>query len=103
MCAKYAINIVFAKTGLMRYISHLDLLRLFGRALRRAEIPFAISCGFNKHPKIVIKRALKLGLESESEEASIILREPMAPSEFRDRLQKQLPAEIRIKEACGNC
>ena len=35
------------------------MIRLFGRALRRADLPFAVSEGFSKHPKIVIKRALK--------------------------------------------
>lgn len=92
-------NIVFTKTGQMKYISHLDLLRLWGRALRRAGLPFALSQGFSKHPKVSIKRALKLGVESENEEAQFLLREEVSANMFMDKLQAELPGGIRIKEA----
>ena len=87
----------FTKLGLNRFISHLDLMRLFGRALRRAELPFAVSEGFSKHPKIVIKRALKLGRTSENEEAKIALSEYIKTDEFKEKFQKQLPEGIIIK------
>lgn len=90
---------IFAKQGPMRYISHLDLMRLLTRAMRRANLPLKITEGFNPHPKLSIKRALKLGLESESEEASIILRELLNPEDFKNRLTKQLPEGIIIREA----
>lgn len=93
----HEIKFIFAKNGLMKYISHLDLMRLFMRALRRAEIPVKITQGFNPHPKISLKRALKLGVESENEEAAFFLNEPVDPVEFRDRLQKQFPQGIQIK------
>ena len=92
----YQMEFSFTKLGLNRFISHLDLMRLFGRALRRAQLPFAVSEGFSKHPKIVIKRALKLGLESENEEAKIALSEYIKPEEFKERFQKQLPIGIKI-------
>ena len=82
----------------MKYISHLDLMRLFMRALRRAGLPVKMTEGFSPHPKISLKRALKLGVESENEEASFVLKEPVAPEEFRQRLQGQLPEGILIKE-----
>jgi radical SAM-linked protein len=92
------VNITFAKKGLMKYISHLDLMRLFMRALRRAELPVKMTEGFSPHPKISIKRALKLGIESDSEEATFVLREPISPEEFKEKLQKQLPEGIFIKD-----
>lgn len=98
----YKINFVFSKKGLMKYISHLDLMRLFMRAMRRAELPLKITEGFNPHPKLSIKRALKLGLESESEEATILLKEQVSNDEFKSRLQKQLPEGIEIKNVQGN-
>jgi len=82
----------------MKYISHLDLMRLFMRALRRAGLPVKMTEGFSPHPKISLKRALKLGVESENEEASFVLKEPVAPEEFRQRLQGQLPEGIFIKD-----
>ncbi|MDP2928271.1 MAG: TIGR03936 family radical SAM-associated protein [Candidatus Omnitrophota bacterium] len=98
----YRVSISFSKKGLMRYISHLDLMRLFTRAMRRAELPLKMSEGFSPHPKLSLKRALKLGVESEHEEASIILRFPVEPEEFKDRLQKKLPEGIEVKDVQGN-
>ena len=86
----------------MRFISHLDLMRLFMRALRRAELPLKMSEGFNPHPKLSIKRALKLGLESDNEEATIVLKELIKPQDFKERLQKQLPEGIFIKEVTNS-
>jgi radical SAM-linked protein len=98
----YRVNFSFSKQGLMRYISHLDLMRLFTRAMRRAELPLKMSEGFSPHPKLSLKRALKLGVESEHEEASIVLRFPVEPMEFKDRLQKKLPEGISLKDVQGN-
>lgn len=82
----------------MKYISHLDLMRLFMRALRRSELPIKITEGFNPHPKLSIKRALKLGIESDNEEAAIVLKAELTPEEFRERLRRQLPQGIEIKD-----
>ena len=68
------------------------------RALRRADFPLKISEGFNQHPKLSIARALKLGLESEHEEAAVVLKEFVKPQDFKTRLQMQLPQGITIKE-----
>ncbi len=86
----------------MRYISHLDLMRLFMRAMRRAELPLKMTEGFSPHPKLSLKRALKLGLESEHEEACIVLKFPVEPEDFKNRLQKQLPEGIQVKDVQGN-
>ena len=95
----YKVRFVFAKKGMMRFISHLDLMRLFMRALRRAELPLKMTEGFNPHPKLSIKRALRLGLESDGEEASILLKEQINAEEFKERLQRQLPEGIHIHDA----
>lgn len=81
----------------MKYISHLDLMRLFHRASRRAGIDLVLSKGFNPRPKISFKRALKLGLESDAEEATFQLTAKLTSEYFKDRLQAQLPEGITIK------
>jgi len=86
----------------MKYISHLDLMRLFMRALRRADLPLKMTEGFSPHPKISIKQALKLGIESENEEATVVLKEEISPQEFKNRLQQQLPQGVEIKHVQGN-
>jgi radical SAM-linked protein len=98
----YKVNFIFTKKGMMKFISHLDLMRLFMRALRRADLPLKITQGFSPHPKFSIKRALKLGVESENEEATVVLKELVKPEEFKERLQKQLPEGIEIKNVEGN-
>jgi radical SAM-linked protein len=92
-------GIVFTKTGWMRYISHLDLMRLFHRAVRRAKLPIALTQGFSPHPKMSIQRALKLGCTSEHEEATFYLSAHVHPGAFQNRLQEQLPEGIEIRSA----
>lgn len=82
----------------MIYISHLDLMRLFMRALRRASLPIKMTEGFSPHPKISLQRALKLGVESENEEATFVLRELVTAEEFKKRLQEQLPKGIYLNQ-----
>ena len=90
------LTVTFCKKGLMKFISHLDLMRLFQRALKRADLPIAYTCGFSPHPKMSFKNALKLGLESENEEAVFYINGWMKPEEFKMRLQSQLPEGIMI-------
>ncbi|MDD2927358.1 MAG: TIGR03936 family radical SAM-associated protein [Candidatus Omnitrophica bacterium] len=92
----YKLNFVFSKKGPARYIGHLDLMRLLMRAMRRAGLPLKMSEGFSPHPKLSFKRALKLGLESEGEEAAVTLRLPVKEEEFKNKLQEQLPPGIEI-------
>ena len=90
-------KVEFSKTGDMRFISHLDLMRLFQRALRRAGMPVTITKGFSPHLKISIKRALKLGAESDSEELNVRMDKKMEPAVFMDSLNMSLPSGVRIK------
>lgn len=57
----------FTKTGSMRFISHLDLQRLFRRMFKRLEVELIYSKGYNPHPKMNIAQPLSLGFESNSE------------------------------------
>jgi radical SAM-linked protein len=95
----YKINFEFSKKGLMRYISHLDLMRLLTRAMRRAGLPLKLSEGFSPHPKLSLSRALKLGVESENEQGAIVLKEFVKTEEVKRRLQEQLPEGISVLSA----
>ena len=57
--SKYIVE--FSKTGAMCYISHLDMMRLFNRLFKRADIRLAYSKGFNPHPKMGFAQPLSLG------------------------------------------
>ena len=81
----------------MRFISHLDLMRLMQRASRRGNLPVAITKGFSPHLKISIARALKLGKVGLNEEATFYMERCVEPQEFIDSMNENLPEGIRIK------
>lgn len=93
------LKVIFSKTGDMRFISHLDLMRLFQRASRRAALPVTVTQGFNPHLKISVTRALKLGMESAGEEAVFAMDREVSPREFIGSLNAKLPRGVRIERA----
>lgn len=82
--------IKFSKDKELRFISHLDLLRSWQRALRRACLPVAYSAGFNPHPRLSFASALPVGATSEAEYLDIFLTRPVSAEEWQ-RLQNTLP------------
>jgi len=94
-------RIKFEKTGVAKYISHLDLNRIFSRAIIRAEIKIAYSEGFNPHPKIAFVSALSLGTESFCEfvDIKIIDVDNVSESDIFNKLKNVFPLGINIKEA----
>ncbi|HWJ03633.1 MAG TPA: TIGR03936 family radical SAM-associated protein [Verrucomicrobiae bacterium] len=93
------IRVAFAKEDEAKFIGHLDLAKVFERAMRRAEIPMAFSEGFNPHPKIAFGSALALGVTSIREYVDIELARDMLPADFMTILQAQLPKGITLLEA----
>ena len=92
------LEVKFCKNGDLRYISHLDIVRLFQRALRRAALPVSMSEGFTPHYKISFGKALKLGIESSSEEAVFTIKDIMEPEEFKARMNEKLPEGVKVLE-----
>ena len=94
-----SVRIFFEKKDTAVYISHLDLMRCFGRALRRAEIPFWYTEGYNPHPHLVFALPLSLGNTGLCEAVDIRLTEDMQFDEIVNRLNNALPAGIRAISA----
>lgn len=90
------IRVWFGKLGKMALVSHLDLLRLFDRAIRRAAIPISFTGGFHPGPRIAFANALSLGVTSAGEIADFELTTPLNVDEFLQRLAAQLPPEIPL-------
>ncbi len=88
----------FCKKGILKYISHLDVVRLFQRAVRRSHLPVALSQGYTPHYRISFGKALKLGVESMGEEMQFRMDEWIEPEEFKMRINKNLPEGVRILE-----
>lgn len=90
------LRVWFGKQGSMALISHLDLMRLFDRAIRRASLPIAFTGGFHPNPRIVSANALPLGTTSSGEIVDFELTEAIEVEAFREKLAAQLPAELPI-------
>lgn len=90
----------FEKTESVRFVSHLDIQRLFQRAFRRAQIPLAYSQGFNPHPILAFATALSVGYTSSAEWLDVKLEADMDKEEFARRVNDTLPEGFRILEVC---
>ncbi len=86
----------FGKLGSMTLISHLDLLRLWERAIRRAQLPIAFSGGFHPSPRISPASALPLGMASEGEIIDLEFYQAVAPETVLEQLRQQLPSELPL-------
>lgn len=89
----------FEKGNSARFVSHLDVQRLFQRAFRRAKVPAAYSQGFNPHQALAFATALSVGFTSSAEWLDLRLEGEMAPEDFTARVNEALPAGFRVLEA----
>ncbi len=80
----------------VKYISHLDVVRTFEHALRRARVPVTYSAGFNPRPKMSFARAVGVGVTSDDERIVLELATPEEPQIIKERLNSQLPAGIEV-------
>lgn len=89
---------LFEKTGNARYISHLDLMRVFQRAFKRAGLPLTHTQGFNPRASVSIALPLSLGVESRCELLDFDLEQPTDCGEIREKLNAALIDGVGIRE-----
>jgi radical SAM-linked protein len=89
-------RITFSKQGALRYTGHLDLHRLWERAMRRADLPLSYSQGFHPQPKISIASALPLGFSSLGEVLDVRFNADIPTEEIAIRLKDNLPPDIQV-------
>ena len=99
MCALSNCYLIYEKTENAKYVSHLDFVRMFGRAIRRAHIPIAYSEGFNPHPILGFALPLSVGYTSECEILELTLSEAMEADLVMDKLNAVLPQGVKITAA----
>ena len=80
------VRIKFRKYGVMRFIGHLDVMRYFQKAIRRAEIPIAFTTGYSPHMIMSFAQPLGIGLTSDGEYLDIELTEPIDSKEAVARM-----------------
>lgn len=88
----------FTKYGDMKYVSHLDLIRLFTRIFHRADLPLAYSEGFNPHPKMAVLLPLSVGFESSCEYIDVEFKAGVSMLDCMKKLKDKLPLGMEIPQ-----
>jgi len=94
----HRLRVRFKRGEELKYISHLDLIRLWQRAIHRARLPLAYSEGFSPHPRISLAAPLPIGVTSEVELMDTYLVRQVSPHFFTNALSQQLPPGIEIMQ-----
>ncbi len=93
------IRLRFRKTGVLRLLSHLDMVRATERMLRRADLPFRSTNGFHPTPRMVFALSLPLGADGLNEVLEVELTRPLDAEDVRDRLNRQAPTGLEFVSA----
>ena len=96
--AAQRLQIRFSAEGPLRYVSHLDLMRVWERVFKRAGLPLATSHGFSPRPKIALAAPLAVGVTSEAELLDVLLTERIDLAETMRSLSTELTPGLQILE-----
>lgn len=90
------LRIKFTKHGTIRFIGHLDLMRYFQKAFRRAELDIAYSEGYSPHQIMSFSAPLSVGFESDGEYMDVTMNSIVSTDDVRTRLEEQMAEGIEI-------
>ncbi len=92
----HTLAVTFSKTGPARFLGHLEMVNLFMRALKRANVPLRYSQGFHPKPKVAFSDPLPVGMESEAEIMQVQVHRKMLPEELVTLIQPLLPEGLAV-------
>ncbi len=95
MLARYRLQ--YGRGKDLMYVSHLDLMRFWERAFRRAKLPLAYSEGFTPHPRISLAAPLAMGISGEAELLDVFLQSFIPPHSLVESLKRQMPSGIELR------
>ena len=81
----------------VKYISHLDFIRMFHRAVRRSGVDFLFSEGFNPHPVMTVAMPLSVGVTADGEYMKVGFEDNFTEEEIKQRINDALPPGFEIK------
>ncbi|MBI3953766.1 MAG: DUF2344 domain-containing protein [Chloroflexi bacterium] len=93
------VRLRFLRGEELKYLGHLDLTRLWERALRRAGVPLAYSAGYTPHARLSLAAPLPVGVTSECELMDVVLERALLPADLALAINQALPAGLRVLEA----
>lgn len=97
--AYHEIRLRFARREPAIWLAHLDMMRTFERAIRRANLPVHWSQGFNLRPQMTFALPIGVGLATEDDYVDIQLIEPVTPEDIIKKLNTNLPVGFEILAA----
>lgn len=92
------VRMFYEKTGMAKFISHLDTVRCITRAMKRAQVPIWYTEGFNPHAFLTFAMPLSLGFESYCETVDFRLTEDVDLGELTEKINNALPVDITVKK-----
>lgn len=95
----YKVRLSFYKKGYAKFVSHLDLMKMFQRIFKIAEVDIAFSQGFNPHPKMSIAYPLPVGNTSDEEYIDIQLNSEPDYEKIVTQINSAMPMDIKITKA----
>ena len=93
--SKYILK--YTRDERVKYISHLDFIRMFHRAVRRSGVNFLFSEGFNPHPVMTVAMPLSVGVTSDGEYMKGGFEDEFSTEEIKNRINDALPPGFEIK------
>ena len=94
----HRLRLKFSRGPQLKFLSHLDLMRLWERVFRRAAVEMAYSEGFSPHPRISLAAPLPVGVTSKAELMDVFLSRRTTPGNFTQKVAPQLPNGIEITD-----
>ena len=91
------VRIKFSKNGPVKFIGHLDVMRYFQKAIRRAEIDIAYSKGFSPHQIMSFAQPLGVGLESDGEYVDVELNSAVSSEDVKNKLNAVMNEGIKVE------
>ena len=95
---KIRVRVRFSKTGVLRYLSHRELMTAIIRAMRRAHIPVAYSQGFHPSPRVSFGPPLNVGMSGKREYFDMELRPGLGINDMKETLNRLLPEGLSIHD-----
>jgi radical SAM-linked protein len=95
----FRLRVKFYRGEELKFISHLDIIRLWVRAMRRAQIPIEYTEGFSPHPRISLAVPLSVGVTADNELLDISITKVVSAHWFMETVNRQLPDGLKVIEA----
>jgi radical SAM-linked protein len=95
----FRLQFKYCKKGILRFLSHLEVIKALERGLRRTDLPLVFSQGFSPHLKLSFGPALPVGVGSRAEYAEVLLGERVPIADFISAMNRALPQGLEVQEA----